>query len=66
MRKKTQKRGFKRDKNKNCLNILRKNQVSRKTYFYKNLLNFLEKWSDLLYNLLIIQRSKDLCLEEEE
>ena len=34
--------------------------------FYKNLLNFLEKWSDLLYNLLIIQRSKDLCLEEEE
>lgn len=35
MRKKTQKRGFKRDKNKNCLNILRKNQVSRKTYFYK-------------------------------
>ena len=66
MRKKTQKRGFKRDKNKNYLNILRKYQVSRKAYFYKNLLNFLEKWSDLLYNLLIIQRSKDLCLEEEE
>ena len=53
MRKKTEKRGFKRDKNKNYLNILRKNQVSRKTYFYKNLLNFLEKWSGLLYNLLI-------------
>ncbi len=54
MRKKTEKRDFKRDKNKNYLNILGKNKVPLKTYFYKNLLNFLEKWSGLLYNLLII------------